>query len=199
MMHPALSYPMGCISTIPFQINDSTFHYPTAVVTFQMWKQLFGMEHTWHMEFYQWFSQYREIWHLYCLRDSEMVPSGWYPFVDSAKVRFCCETCGHGWTSMKGKVAFWYTFCNEIEKGFIVFKLYGQKCDKCKTEKYETAMWYPEEIKKVLRNLFYKIGQVLYGAIQPPISRDRRPGKPRTPHNSNLCQACSDGVCSETR
>lgn len=29
-------------------------------------------------------------------------------FVDSAKVRFCCDNCGHGWTSMKGRVIFWY-------------------------------------------------------------------------------------------
>ncbi|XP_023222079.1 receptor-transporting protein 3-like [Centruroides sculpturatus] len=199
IVHPALPYSMGYISTIPVQINESTVHYPTAVVTFQMWKQLFGMEQIWHMEFYQWFSQYPEVWHISCLRESDIPPRGWYKFVDSAKVRFCCESCGHGWTSMKGRVAFWFTFYNNMKQGFITFKLYGQICDKCNTGKYETAMWYPEEVNKVLRNLYFKVGQKLYGVKQPPINRNRRPGKPRTPHNSNLCQACKDGVCSEPR
>ncbi|XP_022245281.1 receptor-transporting protein 4-like isoform X4 [Limulus polyphemus] len=109
------------------------------------------------------------------------------------------EKCGHGWTSMKGRVAFWFTLNPLTCEGLVVFKLFGQQCDRCNSERYEHAMWYPEEVIKVLANVYNRIGQVYYGFYQPPIHRSRRPGKPRTPHNSNLCQACKNSVCTERR
>ncbi|KAH8039978.1 hypothetical protein HPB51_009234 [Rhipicephalus microplus] len=52
---------------------------------------------------------------------------------------------------------------------------------------------------QVLVNIYNRVGQVYYGFQQPPIHKNRRPGKPRNPHNADLCQACKDGVCSERR
>lgn len=82
-------------------------------------------------------------------------------FRDSAKVRFNCQKCGHGWTSMKGRVVFWFwldpisyqpvdCYGRAFHSGLVFFKLYGQKCQKCMDEKrFEAAMWYPEEVQKV--------------------------------------------------
>ncbi|GAB6033071.1 hypothetical protein CHUAL_012686 [Chamberlinius hualienensis] len=123
----------------------------------------------------------------------------WQTFLDSAKVRFCCQECGHGWTSMKGRVAFWFTFNASNGQGTLMFRLYGQKCQRCKSGNYENSMWYPEEVVKVLMNVYCHIGQFYYGLYQASITKSRRAGKPRTPHNSNLCQACQDGVCAERR
>lgn len=39
------------------------------------------------------------------------------------------------------------------DRGFIRFKLFGQKCQKCNTDDYENAMWYPEEVDKVIVTL----------------------------------------------
>lgn len=62
--------------------------------------------------------------------------------------------------------------------------------------RYEQPMWYPEEVGKVLLNVYVKIGQIYYGYLPSvPLEKGRRTGKPRTPHNSTLCQACKDGVC----
>ncbi|CAL1285308.1 unnamed protein product [Larinioides sclopetarius] len=125
-------------------------------------------------------------------------PSGrWHTFVDSAKVRFACEACGHGWTSMKGRVTFWCAFSNNT--GVVAYRLYGQQCDNCQGESYEPAMWYPEEIEKVLWNICNRVAHVFYGCARPPIQLNRRPGKPKNPHNSEKCQACKDGVCAERR
>jgi hypothetical protein len=60
------------------------------------------------------------------------------------------KKCGHGWTSMKGRVAFWFDLLPPYYTyGFVTFKLYGQQCERCKTDRYEQAMWYPEEVCKV--------------------------------------------------
>lgn len=96
---------------------------------------------------------------------------------------------------MKGRVAFWFDFY--CIYGIVAFKLYGQKCDHCKEDRYEQPMWYPEEVQKVLINVYNRVGQAFYGFQCPPIEKTRRVGKPRTPHNSQLCQACKDGVCSD--
>ncbi|KAM7311413.1 receptor-transporting protein 4 [Ixodes scapularis] len=154
------------------------------------------MEQVWQAEFQKLFSQYvPQSWYLLPVVQRP-IGVNWQTFVDSAKVRFCCEECGHGWTSMKGRISFWFLLTGHGE-GLVTFKLYGQQCDKCKVGRYEPAMWYPEEVVKVLVNIYNRVGQVYYGFQQPPIHKNRRPGKPRNPHNADLCQACRDGVCSE--
>lgn len=142
-------------------------------------------------------------------------------FIDSAKVRFCCDHCGHGWTSMKGRVVFWYELFEFVEApydcvnasymhvpqmpinqivGFCAYKLFGQQCDMCKVDgRFERPMWYPEEVCKVLNNLYNKIGQIYFGFKTPALDKQRRAGKPKTSHNSSLCQACQDGVCADRK
>ncbi|XP_013782497.2 receptor-transporting protein 3-like [Limulus polyphemus] len=185
-----------CPTMCPTHWSAGTSYCP--VLTMPMWKQLYGMEQVWLAEFHQLFNQY--LPHRWYLTALEHKPAGvWNIFVDSAKVRFCCEECGHGWTSMKGRVGFWFIFNPTVGEGIVTFKLYGQQCDRCKGGRYEPAMWYPEEVVKVLVNIYNRVGQVFYGFYQPPIHMNRRPGKPRNPHNSDLCQACKDGVCTERR
>lgn len=111
-----------------------------------------GMEQVWVKEFNTLFVNF--LPHIWCIQPVETKPIGGNSlctFVDSAKVRFCCDVCGHGWTSMKGRVAFWFDLAYIY--GIVAFKLYGQQCDRCraqcKTERYEQPMWYPEEVTKV--------------------------------------------------
>ncbi|XP_022699538.1 receptor-transporting protein 4-like isoform X1 [Varroa jacobsoni] len=160
------------------------------------WKQAYGMEQVWLGEFGQLFSSYLpHRWSLVPVSDTPL--GSWNQFVDSAKVRFCCEECGHGWTSMKGRVAFWFAqAAGTAGAGVVAFRLYGQQCERCKSGRFQDAMWYPEEVVKVLMNLYNRVGQTYYGFFEPPIQKARRTGKPRTPHNVQLCQACHDGVCT---
>ena len=64
---------------------------------------------------------------------------------------------------MKGKVIFWIClerhpegaktpYTGIIGNGTVRFKLFGQRCQKCSSESYENAMWYPEEVVKVRYN-----------------------------------------------
>lgn len=78
---------------------------------------------------------------------------------------------------MKGRVAFWFDLTFNV--GLLAFKLYGQTCEKCKNpNRYEQPMWYPEEVSKVLKNVFLRIGQIYYGYLQTAqIERTRRTGR----------------------
>ncbi|XP_060567883.1 uncharacterized protein LOC132726567 isoform X1 [Ruditapes philippinarum] len=155
-----------------------------------------SMELVWHGEFDRLFSQYFP--HMWCLVPTFYPPGdSWRTFKDSAKVRFSCQDCGHGWTSMKGRVIFWFELNYATNAGCVMFKLYGQQCQKCKTGKFEHAMWYPEEVVKVIGNVYNRVGQIYYGFVRPPLRIDRRVGKPRNQHNSELCQACKEGLCKE--
>ncbi|XP_014780923.1 receptor-transporting protein 4 isoform X1 [Octopus bimaculoides] len=106
-----------------------------------------SMEMVWHGEFDRLFCQYfPDQWHLL---STHYPPSNrWRTFKDSAKVRFSCQQCGHGWTSMKGRVIFWFHLNFATSSGYVMFKLYGQQCMRCKNGCYEPAMWYPEEVVK---------------------------------------------------
>lgn len=158
-----------------------------------------GMEVVWHGEFSRLFSSFfpPHVWYLSITNSAPQ--EKWKFYRDSAKVRFCCQDCGNGWTSMKGRVTFWFHLNPTTSEGFVQFKLYGQVCKKCNSGKFEYVMWYPEEVSKVMCNLYNKVGQTFYGFMQPPIRIDRRPGRPRNQHNAELCQACRDGECDQGR
>lgn len=48
-------------------------------------------------------------------------------------------------------------------------------------------------------NLFNRVGQIFYGFEKTKFEKQRRLGKPRTPHNKYLCQACLEGICLSRR
>ena len=89
---------------------------------------------------------------------------------DWAKVRFECIKCGNGWTSMRGLIRFQIQIQNlfmpdRVQKCFMVItikkmlqvcnmgnifaQMFGQKCQRCMDERFESPMWYPEEVTKV--------------------------------------------------
>lgn len=157
---------------------------------------LISMTEIWEREFRFIFASFLPH-HWFLLKTFQSPSPRWRKFKDSAKVRFCCQMCGHAWTSMKGRVMFWFhqSLESSCPEGFLQYKLYGQQCNQCQNGVFEDAMWYPEEVNKVLCNVYNKIGQVYYGFIVSPLRQERRAGKPRTQHNSALCQACMDGEC----
>lgn len=167
-----------------------------AVLAVPIVKRTCNVALVWQLIFHKLFSRFElHPWRLVLVQSK---PTGrWHNFVDSAKVRFACEACGHGWTSMKGRIDFWCSFSNNY--GVVAYRLYGQQCDSCPGDSYEPAMWYPEEIEKVLLNTCNRVAHVFYDLARPPIQLNRRPGKPKNPHKSEKCQACKDGVCGERR
>jgi len=50
---------------------------------------------------------------------------------------------------------------------------------------------------QVVENVYNRVGQLFYGFQAPVLSVVRRTGRPRTQHNSKLCQACALNICRE--
>jgi hypothetical protein len=105
---------------------------------------------------------------------------------------------------MKGRVVFWYGLMDQDPcippQGVVYFKLFGQICQKCNDpNRFEYAMWYPEEVIKVVENIFVKVSQIHYGWNAGSLRKDRRSGKPSREHNEGSCEACRFGVCSTAK
>jgi hypothetical protein len=109
--------------------------------------------------------------------------------VEIAKIRFECSACGHCWTSMRGQVSFFYHCLSHV----LYFKLFTQNCDRCC--EISSPLWYPEEVCRVIRNVFVIVNQHIYPDISTPIVSNhyRRFGNPKGQHHG--CQSCRDGVC----
>ena len=62
------------------------------------------------------------------------------------------QQCQHKWTSMKGRVIFWIHLNHKEKLGAVLFKLYGQACNRCHTRgqiEFIPPMWYIDEVIKV--------------------------------------------------
>ncbi|CAF3854983.1 unnamed protein product [Rotaria sp. Silwood1] len=109
--------------------------------------------------------------------------------VEIAKVRFECEACKHCWTSMRGQISFFY----DCQSHILYFKLFTQYCDQCGS--ISTPLWYPEEVCRVMKNVFVIVQQHIYPDLKTSIQSNyyRRLGNPKGQHHG--CQSCRDGVC----
>ena len=111
--------------------------------------------------------------------------------VQIAKVRFECDLCRHCWTSMRGQISFFYDCESDIN--VLYFKLFTQNCDYCGY--ICNPLWYPEEVCRVMRNVFVIVNRHKYPNLQTPIELNhcRRFGNPKGRHHG--CESCRDGVC----
>ncbi|XP_058947698.2 receptor-transporting protein 3-like [Pocillopora verrucosa] len=145
----------------------------------------------------------------------------WRQFKDSAKVKFLCD-CGNSWTSMMGRIIFWYKRSDEknnkkelkteeekctsdegqkdepkeTNKYSLRFRLYGQQCKMCENGLFINPQWYEDEVKRVLQNVHKKIGKDFYEFPQEDPNNRKRHGRMRQSHDSRRCQACQEGQCN---
>lgn len=180
------------------------------------------MSQFWHETFDDIFQDFQDEWTLEPTNDRGM-PRDWRPFKDSAKVKFLCKNCGNSWTSMMGRIIFWYKKIDQKDnkkelkteeekctsdegqkdepkgtnKYSLRFRLYGQQCKKCDDERFFDPQWYKEEVERILDNVHKKIGQDIYKFPQKVSNDKKRNGRMRRPHDSRRCQACHEGQCNQ--
>ncbi|EFX74090.1 hypothetical protein DAPPUDRAFT_252145 [Daphnia pulex] len=150
----------------------------------------YGMEQFWQSAF-AWF--FRPLWvnsdHLWTLSPISSPPVCQYK---------------HGWTSMKGRVVFWYRM--RRHENVIIseahFKLYGQQCNRCYKNRqgFLTPLWYHEEIENAVRFLASEVAKTYYGGEKLPVPRRLRQGNPSklTHHDPTRCQACVEVTLNDS-
>ncbi|KAL7063625.1 hypothetical protein AAHC03_0574 [Spirometra sp. Aus1] len=133
-------------------------------------------------------------------------------FKDEAKTRFMCSKCNKQWTSMKGAITFVVILSHQLTPfrllqwtlqpgSNVLFELFPQACADCSGKGPPVLCqpkWYPEEIDKVLRNLFVNIHRTFYRNVinwDQQFDRRRRPGHPTGRHDNTRCIACLNGMC----
>ncbi|CAF1336007.1 unnamed protein product [Rotaria sordida] len=132
--------------------------------------------------------------------------------LDNVKVRFNCSDrfCQRIWTSMRGRISFLISLPSI---GFIVLKIYGQDCLQCGA--YAHALWYTDEVCRVMKNLAMIIFQSYFPDMMNSVNFDnkelvqndttrsrqfphdstQRKGKMSAPHLKEHCEACQHGLC----
>ncbi|CAF0989962.1 unnamed protein product [Rotaria sp. Silwood1] len=133
--------------------------------------------------------------------------------LDNAKAQFKCPNiyCGRLWTSMRARISF--KISHPQPNGFVALKIYGQVCQQCET--LADALWYTEEVCRVIKNLAQSIFSsffpeiILYDGLQRTETikninnisersrhdRNQRTGRMRAPHDKFHCEACQRGIC----
>ncbi|CAF0989851.1 unnamed protein product [Rotaria magnacalcarata] len=156
----------------------------------------------------------------YCLLpETEMYgnPCTWPNFafvkLDNAKAQFKCSNrdCGRSWTSMRARISFKISYPQQ--NGFVIMKIYGQYCQACET--IAEALWYPEEVCRVMKNLAESLFMKFFPTL---INQDssqnantirngnqiyqrsrhdanQRMGKMNSQHDRIHCEACLHGFC----
>jgi len=153
-----------------------------------------NMHLVWYGSFIEKFQRVRNLtgkfWQLIpCHNSGKLV----WTAIEKAKTRFVCQNCDNHWTSMFGAVAF-----NVYEEnGYILsYKLLGQKCSKCHRMEFEHAMWYPEEVERVLEIIsIYWTSDKAMKTRCGERTQSMKSGNPKGFHREDSCQACSEHVC----
>ncbi|VDD76369.1 unnamed protein product [Mesocestoides corti] len=99
------------------------------------------------------------MWYLRPVDKDETIlnPALWRTTV-KAKVRFECESCQHVWTSMMGTAVFSVYPSISVDNALeLCFTLMGQQCTNCDSKVFQSAIWYPEEVIRVLSYIHWQI------------------------------------------
>lgn len=121
----------------------------------------------------------------------------------NAKVKFCCEFCGHEWASARGRALFQTSIPAENTYNVLFVDLFRQRCQRCRRE--IEPSWYLEEVVRVMQETSRILIRRFYAArnfplVQfPPRPIVQRRSQTQGPHLSRLCQACQQGLCLRTR
>ncbi|CAF0732147.1 unnamed protein product [Adineta steineri] len=138
-----------------------------------------------------------------------------FEVLNNAKAQFQCSNiyCRHVWTSMRARISF--VVSRPQKNGFVVLKIYRQGCEECKCGVLEDAIWYMEEVCRVMEDLRVTIfnryfpdtikyenlqsENVHQNNIQRPqrlrYNDKQRQGNMGAPHEKFQCEACQYNRC----
>ncbi|XP_048849057.1 receptor-transporting protein 3-like [Brienomyrus brachyistius] len=126
---------------------------------------------------------------------------GWKIYRHHAHGGFRCSTCSRQWSSARAVVLFRYRLQSSLCRGTIIMRPFGQACRHCGGD-FERPGFSPKEVENVLLCLFDRIRKNCYGEREEgdedldSISPEKVWTKP---HESTLCEACSQNICCQDK
>ncbi|XP_063754606.1 receptor-transporting protein 3-like [Eleginops maclovinus] len=120
---------------------------------------------------------------------------GWKIFSPCSFGSFSCASCSKSWRSAKVTLLFRYRLRGE--RGAVIMRPFGQACRSCQDDSFVRPGFSKEDVENVLLGLCSKIRKNCYGE-QDDNAGGREPQefvKKTKPHESDLCEACSQGIC----
>ncbi|KAL0962059.1 hypothetical protein UPYG_G00335180 [Umbra pygmaea] len=123
---------------------------------------------------------------------------GWKIYSHCAYGQFKCGDCSKNWRSARVVVLFRYRLRDEIGRGTVLMRPFGQACRDCDKD-FELPGFTQKEVEEALQRLIGKIRKNCYGEENEE-NDDRSGGaeKFRTkPHEKALCEACRLGICCQ--
>lgn len=123
---------------------------------------------------------------------------GWRVYCDIAFGSFYCPPCDRTWPSARVTVLF--RFRLRAGRGTVLMRPFGQACRLCDGE-FALPGFSEAEARASLVRLFRKIGKFCYGEVDDDDygGEDGQRSERRTkPHEADLCEACSQGICNQT-
>ncbi|XP_072561714.1 receptor-transporting protein 4-like isoform X2 [Paramormyrops kingsleyae] len=124
---------------------------------------------------------------------------GWKIYCHRAYGRFRCSRCSKRWPSARAVVLFRYRLQSSLCRGTVIMRPFGQACRRCDGD-FERPGFSPKVVEDVLLCLFGKIRKNCYGEEEEgdeDLGSDSSEKVWTKPHESALCEACSQNICCQ--
>uniref|UniRef100_A0A667WTP9 3CxxC-type domain-containing protein n=1 Tax=Myripristis murdjan TaxID=586833 RepID=A0A667WTP9_9TELE len=109
---------------------------------------------------------------------------------------FLCHSCRRTWPSARVVVLFRYRLRGNQHRGTVIMRPFRQACRECQNKEFILPGFSEDEVKQALLKLFAKIRKNCYGVEDGDCSGSTENVYTK-PHEENLCEACSEGICQE--
>uniref|UniRef100_H3C2R9 3CxxC-type domain-containing protein n=1 Tax=Tetraodon nigroviridis TaxID=99883 RepID=H3C2R9_TETNG len=120
---------------------------------------------------------------------------GWKIFCHRGPGSFQCGSCRKTWPSARVVVVFHYRLRGG--RGTVIMRPFKQSCRRC-PDTFQFPGFSEDAVREALLKLFSKIRKNIYndddGDGAPPDNHGRVWTKP---HETLLCEACSNGICKQ--
>ncbi|KAI4894163.1 hypothetical protein NFI96_027841 [Prochilodus magdalenae] len=123
---------------------------------------------------------------------------GWNQYIRNSYAQFHCSLCRRSWPSKQVQVLFHFTLDSPSRHGTVKVRRFRQKCRTCAEAKMEQPSFTVENIDVMVEKLMEKIRVRCYG--EEPKESNRNlvfNDKVDGPHESQHCEACQKGFCSQ--
>lgn len=108
---------------------------------------------------------------------------------------FRCSKCDRTWPSARVTVLFHYRL--RASRGTVLMRPFGQACRSCKND-FTLPGFSEAVVRETLLRLLHRVRKNCYGEVEDDDDdRDsQRSTRHTKPHEANLCEACSQGICT---